>query len=80
MLHVYVYMQALIHMEDDPANGFRKLNFLLKHPPFPPETFGNLLLLQCADQYYDVAAELLAENVQLAYKFVPQVSDLSLPA
>jgi tetratricopeptide repeat protein 30 len=39
--------QALVGMEEDPNNGFHKLNFLLGHPPFPPETFGNLLLLHC---------------------------------
>ena len=39
--------QALVGMDDDPNDGFHKLNFLLAHPPFPPETFGNLLLLHC---------------------------------
>ncbi len=32
-------VQALIHMEEDPNTGFRKLTFLLQNPPFPPETF-----------------------------------------
>ena len=31
-------------MDEDPSTGFRKLNFLLSNPPFPPETFGNLFL------------------------------------
>jgi tetratricopeptide repeat protein 30 len=47
--------------------GFKKLNFLLSNPPFPPETFGNLLLLQCKYQYYDLAADVLAENTHLTY-------------
>lgn len=57
--------QALMHMEADPTNGFRKLNFLLSRPPFPPETFGNLLLLYAKFQYYDLAADVMAENVHL---------------
>lgn len=65
--------QALLHMDDDPSNGFRKLNYLLSNPPFPPETFGNLLLLHCKFQYYDLAADILAENAHLTYKFLPQV-------
>lgn len=70
-------------MDDDPSNGFRKLNYLLANPPFPPETFGNLLLLHCKYQYYDLAADILAENSHLTYKFLPQVARrprlLSLP-
>merc|ERR1719409_2009539 len=64
---VTLHNQALIHMDDDPTVGFRKLNFLLSNPPFPPETFGNLLLLQCKYQYYDLAADVLAENTHLTY-------------
>lgn len=54
--------QALLHMDTDPTAGFRKLNFLLSNPPFPPETFGNLLLLYCKYGYHEVAADILAEN------------------
>lgn len=49
-------------MEEDPTGGFRKLNFLLSNPPFPPETFANLLLLHCKYGYYEIAADILAEN------------------
>jgi tetratricopeptide repeat protein 30 len=34
-------------MEDKPSDGFKKMNYLLQNPPFPPETFPNLLLLYC---------------------------------
>ena len=71
---VTLHNQALIGMEEDPNNGFHKLNFLLSNPPFPPETFGNLLLLHCKYGYYDLAADILAENAHLTYKFLPQVS------
>jgi len=64
---VTLHNQALIHMDDEPTVGFKKLNFLLSNPPFPPETFGNLLLLQCKYQYYDLAADVLAENTHLTY-------------
>lgn len=57
--------QALMHMDTDPTGGFRKLTFLLSKPPFPPETFGNLLLLYAKYQYYDLAADVLAENTHL---------------
>jgi len=69
---VTLHNQALIHMEDDPTGGLRKLNFLLSNPPFPPETFGNLLLLHCKYDYYDIAADILAENAHLTYKFLSQ--------
>ena len=37
---VTLHNLALMHMESDPTGGFRKFNFLLQSPPFPPETFG----------------------------------------
>jgi tetratricopeptide repeat protein 30 len=65
---VTLHNQALINMEDDPTVGFRKLNFLLQNPPFPPETFANLLILYCKYNYFDLAADILAENTDLTFK------------
>ncbi|TPX62634.1 hypothetical protein PhCBS80983_g00262 [Powellomyces hirtus] len=63
---VTLHNQALMNMETDPTDGFEKLNFLLHQIPAPPEAFGNLLLLYIKYQYIDLAADLLAENAQLA--------------
>merc|ERR1719498_2351415 len=57
-------------MEEDPTQGFKKMNFLLSRPPFPPETFGNLLLLYCKYSYYDLAADVMAENSHLTFKYL----------
>lgn len=57
-----------MNIEEDPSTGFKKLNFLLNNPPFPPETFPNLILLYCKYQHYDLAADVLAENADLTYK------------
>lgn len=40
----------------------------------PPETFANLLLLFCKYEYYDMAADLLAEHADLTYKNLTPVS------
>ena len=42
---VTLHNQGLMNMDTDPTSGFKKLNFLLSQQPFPPETFGNLLIL-----------------------------------
>ena len=65
---VTLHNQALMNIEQDPTAGFKKLNFLLNNPPFPPETFPNLILLYCKYQHYDLAADVLAENADLTYK------------
>merc|ERR1719410_3025111 len=65
---VTLHNQALVEMDDKPTEGFRKLNFLLHQHPSPPETFVNLLLLYCKYGYYDLAADILAENSDLTYK------------
>lgn len=67
---VTLHNQALMNMDSQPTEGFEKLQFLLLQNPFPPETFGNLLLLYCKHQYYDLAADVLAENAHLTYKLL----------
>lgn len=61
---------ALMNIDNDPTGGFRKLTYLLHNPPFPPETFCNLLLLYCKFHYYDLAADILAENSELTIKYI----------
>lgn len=71
---VTLHNQALMNMENNPAEGFEKLQFLLQQNPFPPETFSNLLLLYCHYECYDLAADILAENAHLTYKYLTPVS------
>ncbi|XRB01471.1 tetratricopeptide repeat protein 30 [Pycnococcus provasolii] len=67
---VTLHNTALMNMDTDPTGGFKKLNYLLSNPPYPPETFGNLLLLYCkpAHAFFDLAADVLAENTHLVSK------------
>lgn len=67
---VTLHNTGLINMDEDPQSGFRKLNFLLANPPFPPETFSNLLLLYCQYEQYDLAADVLAEQAHLTLKLL----------
>lgn len=69
---VTLHNQAIIFSEDDATASFKKLSYLLANPPYPPETFSNLLLLHCKYQNYDIAAGLLAENSSLTYKYLSQ--------
>lgn len=75
-VQVTLHNSALINMDEDPEGGFKKLNFLLQSPPFPPETFGSLLLLYCKPQhgFYDLAADVMAENGHLVAKHLHPVS------
>jgi tetratricopeptide repeat protein 30 len=75
---VTLHNQAIIYADDDPTAAFKKLTYLISNPPYPPETFGNLLLLHCKYQNYDVAAGVLAENSHLTYKYLSQVRTPSL--
>lgn len=69
---VTLHNTALINMNEDPTSGFKKFNFLLQNPPFPPETFQNLLLFYCKYQYFDLAADVLADNPHLAWQYLSQ--------
>uniref|UniRef100_A0A3Q3XPA5 Tetratricopeptide repeat protein 30 n=1 Tax=Mola mola TaxID=94237 RepID=A0A3Q3XPA5_MOLML len=68
---VTLHNEALLNMDTKPSEGFEKLAFLLQQPSFPPVTFGNLLLLYCKHEYFDLAADVLAENAHLTYKLLP---------
>ncbi len=73
---VTLHNQALLQMEDEPNLGFKKLKYLIQSPPFPPETFANLLILYCKHSYYYLAADILAENDHLSYQFLsPELYD-----
>jgi tetratricopeptide repeat protein 30 len=76
---VTLHNQAIIYAEEDATGAFKKLSYLIAHPPYPPETFANLLLLHCKYQNYDIAAGLLAENSHLTYKYLSPVS-LKMPS
>ncbi|KAK7167621.1 hypothetical protein R3I94_001878 [Phoxinus phoxinus] len=67
---VTLHNQALMNIDAKPTEGFEKLAFLLQQNPFPPITFGNLLLLYCKYEYFDLAADVLAENAHLTYTFL----------
>jgi len=58
---VTLHNQALMNMEQNPTEGFEKLQFLIQQNPFPPETFPNLLLLYIK---YEVG-ESLTETMSL---------------
>ncbi|XP_013888312.1 intraflagellar transport protein 70A isoform X2 [Austrofundulus limnaeus] len=67
---VTLHNQALINIDTKPSEGFEKLAFLLQMPSFPRVTFGNLLLLYSKHEYFDLAADVLAENAHLTIKFL----------
>ncbi|XP_037830421.1 tetratricopeptide repeat protein 30A isoform X2 [Kryptolebias marmoratus] len=67
---VTLHNQALINIDMKPSEGFEKLAFLLQLPSFPRVTFGNLLLLYSKHEYFDLAADVLAENAHLTIKFL----------
>ncbi|KAJ7534031.1 hypothetical protein O6H91_13G076100 [Diphasiastrum complanatum] len=71
---VTLHNQALMNMDTEPTSGFRKLNFLLQNPPFPPELSGNLLLLYCkpSHAFLDLAADLIAEHSNTIFKSISQ--------
>jgi len=69
---VSLHNNGLIYMDSDATDGFKKFKFLLSNPPFPPETFGNILLLYCKNGYNELAADILAENLNLTYDMLTQ--------
>ncbi|CAD5212330.1 unnamed protein product [Bursaphelenchus xylophilus] len=69
---VTLHNQALMSVDSNFADSFARLQYLLTQNPFPPETFANLLLLYCRYEYYDLAADVLAENAHLTYKYLTQ--------
>ena len=65
---------GMMNMDDDPSGGFEKLQFLIQKDRFPQETFANLCILYIKYQYYDLAADVLAQNAHLTYKYLTPVT------
>lgn len=42
---ITLHNSALCSVDKDPSSGFKKLQHVLRNPPHPPETLGNLVLL-----------------------------------
>lgn len=64
--YISLHNQAIIiDMALAPTDGFHKLQFLLQQPVFPREAFANLLLLYIKYHYFDLAADVIAENNDL---------------
>ena len=77
---------AIMNMEENATGGFEKLTFLISNEVFPRETFVNLCLLYLKYEvsicifslyvyllfvkYYDYAADLLAENTDMTFKYM----------
>jgi len=67
---VTLHNSALINMEEDPSEGFEKLQHLLASGVAPPMTFANLIVLYLKFGYFSLAADTLAENPDLVNKFM----------
>ncbi|KAF4658146.1 Tetratricopeptide repeat protein 30A [Perkinsus chesapeaki] len=74
---VTLHNVAIAYMDEKPSEGFAKLSFLLQSGSVttedgplgsvPKEAFTNLLREYCKHGYYDLAADILAENPALTY-------------
>ncbi|CCI41919.1 unnamed protein product [Albugo candida] len=67
---VSLHNVGLMNMDVDPNGGLKKLNFLLQNPPFPVETFSNLLILYIKHGFHDLMADVLAENTHLTFQLL----------
>lgn len=69
---VTLHNLALVNIEVSPDDSFKKLNFLLKNQPCPPEALANLLILYCKYEQYDLAHDVLSENEDLRTKYLSE--------
>lgn len=69
---VTLHNTALCTMDEDPSAAFSKLGFLMEAQPPLSETFRNLLLGYCKYDYFSLASDLLAENMDVAKETMGQ--------
>ena len=67
---VTLHNSALVNMANAPTEGFEKLQYLLSTGSAPPVTFSNLIILYLKYEYFSLAADTMAENQELASKFM----------
>jgi tetratricopeptide repeat protein 30 len=69
---VSLHNQAILDLESSEDDSFKKLTFLLSNPPFPKDTFRNLVTLYCRFGYFDIAADILSDNTHLKFELLEQ--------
>ncbi|GIQ86974.1 hypothetical protein KIPB_008924, partial [Kipferlia bialata] len=72
---VSLHNKALLEMDTAPGDGFQKLRWLIQSPPFPPETYGNFLLLCLDHGLWGLAADMRADNPHLLSCLSPDTEE-----
>ncbi|KAL1114906.1 hypothetical protein AAG570_007730, partial [Ranatra chinensis] len=67
---VTLHNQAILNMDEEPALGFEKLEFLLRSSRCPHETLHNILISYCKYEYYNLAADCLAEFIDSMHRYI----------
>ncbi|GFH60393.1 hypothetical protein CTEN210_16869 [Chaetoceros tenuissimus] len=67
---VSLHNSAILNQNGDPEVTLKKLGFLLSHPPFPPGTFQNLLILYCQHECFDAYMDVIADNGELVQELL----------
>lgn len=80
---VTLHNLAVVNIDDDPNDSNKKLNFVVKNEPCPPEALANLLILYCKYGQFDLAHDVLSENEDLKQRYlsdddISYISALSL--
>lgn len=72
---VTLHNQALVSMADNPGENLKKLNFIISDEAghFPKNCFHNLLISYLKYEYYDLCADILAENTHLHHLLASKV-------
>ncbi|OAF66508.1 TPR repeat protein 30 [Intoshia linei] len=67
---ITLHNQSLLQMENNPQDGFKKLQFLIVQNSFPAEAFPNLLTLYIKYEQYELAADMIGENSHQLQKYL----------
>ncbi|XP_055346000.1 tetratricopeptide repeat protein 30A-like isoform X1 [Paramacrobiotus metropolitanus] len=64
---VTLHNKAILDSEADPEESIQMLSHVVSQPIFPKEALLNLITLYLKEQHYEVAADFMAENIEICY-------------
>ena len=70
---VTLHNKAVLGAEVEPVESIAALTHIVTQPFYPKEALANLVTLYFREQQFDIAADFMAENIEVCFTQLPEV-------
>ena len=70
---ITLHNKAILDADTAPEEGIEILAHIVSQPSYPRQALSNLVILYFREELFDVAADFMAENIELCLTQLPDV-------